>query len=253
MAGRYSTTLRIIRSGYVLLRGEEMRNSIKIISIIILFLLGMGFCLYFPYLLHSVTGINIYIYNSTDPAYSLIFLEIRKMCANVFLFLLIYFCIFILCNMKLHLSILNKSMLGASCIIVKGGFEGLGDPELDTQHVSTNPMRGFNSSKFQEKDEELLSLALFKDKNESLSTNSSSTTPQLNPDVKGVPIPYPPGYKTAGSSTSSLPDFPDFGSVNWYNPSSTSSTTTSEVTKKVSFNNNEEVTEIPNISSLKKE
>lgn len=143
--------------------------------------------------------------------------------------------------------------------VIIGGFEGLGDPELDTQHVSPNTMRTFNSSKFKEKDEELLSLALFNDQNESLSTNSSATPPRLNPDINGVPIPNPPGCKTAEPSTSNRPYF---GSFNWYSPTSSpitpagtpyESPTTSEVTKRVTFNDNEEVKEISLTTELNEE
>lgn len=89
--------------------------------------------------------------------------------------------------------------MGASGINIKGGFEGLGDTELDTQHVSPITMHRFNNSKLKEKDEDLLSLALSDAQNESLSTNS--TPPRLNPDVNGGPIPNPSGCKNAGPST----------------------------------------------------
>lgn len=89
--------------------------------------------------------------------------------------------------------------MGAYGINIKGGFEGLGDIELDTQHVSPITMQRFNNSKLKEKDEDLLSLALSDAQNESLSTNS--TPPRLNPDVNGGPIPNPSGCKNAGPST----------------------------------------------------
>jgi hypothetical protein len=252
MAGRYTATLRRIQSGYVLLRWKEI---IKIINISIFFLLGMGFCLYFPSLFSSVTGLTLY--NSTDLVYSMSLFEIRKTCAKVFGYLFLYFAIFIQYKLKLSRPILNKPMMGASGIIIKGGFEGLGDPELESQHVSPT-MRTFNS-KFTEKDEDLLSLALSDARNESLSTNSSTSPPRLNPDVNGVPIPNTPGCKTAGPSTGSRHYF---GSLYWYNPTSSPTTppgtpiepaiepaTTSEVTKKVRFNNIKEEQVIPKTSS----
>jgi len=36
--------------------------------------------------------------------------------------------------------------MGASCVIVHGGFEGLGDPNLDTQQETSKPRRMLNSS-----------------------------------------------------------------------------------------------------------
>ena len=109
--------------------------------------------------------------------------------------------------------------MGASGITIKGGFEGLGDTELDTQHVSPITMHRFNNSKLKEKDEDLLSLALSDAQNESLSTNS--TPPRLNPDVNGVPIPNPSGCKNAGPSKGGRPYL---GSLFWNNPSSCTTT-----------------------------
>jgi len=47
---------------------------------------------------------------------------------------------------KLTSSWANKALIGASCVIVRGGFEGLGDPDLDTQQETAKPRRLLNSS-----------------------------------------------------------------------------------------------------------
>jgi hypothetical protein len=36
--------------------------------------------------------------------------------------------------------------MGATCVIVHGGFEGLGDPDLDAQQETAKPRRMLNSS-----------------------------------------------------------------------------------------------------------
>lgn len=98
----------------------------------------MGLILAVPFLIYYFTGLNIYNKSSiSDSVYSMSLFEIRKNCATVLLFLLIYFVLF---NKNiLKQSILNKPIMGATCIIIKGGFEGLGDPELDEHHVTQKP------------------------------------------------------------------------------------------------------------------
>jgi len=181
----------IIRCNYVRLRGEEKSNSINTIYISILFLLGIGFCLYFPSFLEYVSGISLY--NSTDSNYFIYLDEIRKICANCFLYLLIYFCIFLQYRLNLSISSLNKSIL-TSTIIIKGGFEGLGDTEMDER--PTEPTRTF------------LEIINSKD---CLNSHVSN-----NPEVKDVSVPYPPETSNANkakpstesSSTSGYPSWP---------------------------------------------
>jgi len=88
--------------------------------------------------------------------------------------------------------------------------------------------------------------------------NCTSTKP-LNPEVKGVPIPYPPGYQTAGPSRGCRPSF---DSHSWdSSPPDTSTSagssfepaSTSECKKKVRFNDKDEVKEIPASDSYKQE
>jgi len=46
---------------------------------------------------------------------------------------------------KLSGSVARKALMGATCVIVRGGFEGLGDPDLDAQQETAKPRR-MNSS-----------------------------------------------------------------------------------------------------------
>jgi hypothetical protein len=236
-------------SGSVLLRREDESNSsLSTIYLNIFLLFGIGFCLSVPILIYFLTGVNIYNNSSfTDSIYSMSLFEIRKICATVCLYLLIYFVLFN--KNKLKQSILNKPIMWASCLIVRGGFEGLGDPELETQHVNPQPLRTLNSRKLKELDEDLLSLDLLDAQIESLSTSSPSTPPRLNPEVCGVTIPYPPGSKTAGPSTGSrlYNDSPYL-----YSPSP-GTAIPAEGKKKVRFNDNEEVQELPDLASFKQE
>lgn len=95
MGAKYSATLLKIRSGYVVLRGEDLSNSLNTIYIIIFFLLGMGICLYLPFLFYSMTDLNTYNNSSiTDAAYSRSFFEISKSCCCARMFF--YICLFIL-------------------------------------------------------------------------------------------------------------------------------------------------------------
>lgn len=154
----------------------------------------MWLCLYFPSLFYSVTGIDLY--NSTDSIYSMSLFEIRKICANVLLYLLIYLSIFIQYRLKLSIPILNKPIMAATCVVVKGGFEGLGDPALDVQ--PTKPSRSF------------LEIINSKD--------CLETLPRLNSAEKAVSAPYPPEAEgsnaihakpsTESTSTSGYPFWP---------------------------------------------
>ena len=192
----------------------DNNNNINIKYLNIGLLTGIVLILGVPTLIQKMTGVSIYDQSLiTESIYSESLIKIRKTCATVFVSLL-SFLLFLNID-RLKRTILKKPIMWAP-IFVKGGFEGLGDPELDTQHVSPNTMRTFNSSKLKENEEDLLSLALYNAQNESLSTNSSTTPPRLNLMSTVCPIPYPPGCKTAGPSTGS----PYFGSFNWYSPSS---------------------------------
>jgi hypothetical protein len=112
--------------------------------------------------------------------------------------LLIYFVLFN--KNKLKQSILNKPIMGASCVIVKGGFEGLGDPEMDEQHVTPKPMRTINNSQITDLGVEL-PLTLSATQNESHSKDNSATFPRLNPEVNAVPVPDQPEGSNANPST----------------------------------------------------
>jgi hypothetical protein len=168
-------------------------SSINIIYLNILLILGIVLCLYAPILFYSFTGVNIFNYSSiTDSVYSMSLFNFRICCATVFLHLLIY--LFVLNQNRLKLSIFNKPISLAATIIIKGGFEGLGDPSLDEQNVSSKYMRTLNSSKFTDLGVET-ARSLSATQKESPTKESSGTLTRLNPEV----IPHPPEGSYAGS------------------------------------------------------
>lgn len=89
--------------------------------------------------------------------------------------------------------------MGASCIVIKGGFEGLGDPELDEEYITQKSRR----EPFPELTRQ----------HEKLSRDFSVTLTRLNPEVYAVPEPYPAegSYakpSTERSATSGYPFWP---------------------------------------------
>ena len=166
MAEKYCATLRIIRNGFVQLRGEEMSNSINTIYVCIFFIFGIGFFIYFPSLFEFLSGIDLY--NSTDLENSKYFVEIRKIFANGFWYFCFYFFIFLHYRFKLSIPFMDKSIL-TSTIVIKGGFEGLGDTSMDVQQPKES--RSF------------LEIINSKDPLNSLMKN--------NPEVKDLLVHYP--------------------------------------------------------------
>jgi DNA polymerase type B, organellar and viral len=185
--GRFNATVRIIRNNYIQQRGEELSNIQNINYIIIFLLLLLVLCIYFPSLFYYFSGLDLY--NTTNSIYYMSLFEIRKACAIIFWHALFYLVIFIQYRFNLHIPIFNKPIILASTpIIIKGGFEGLGDPELDEQN--TKPRLTF----------------LERIKNESLITDSdlgvhskysSNTFPKFKPEVTAVSEPYPPESSNA--------------------------------------------------------
>jgi len=125
-----------------------------------LIVIGIILCLITPFLIYFLTGINIYdpdTHSLLDPlAYSDYtvaeisragvrpFFFIRTCLATIFFNLIV---LLILFNYtKLSGSWTNKALMGATCVIVHGGFEGLGDPDLDAQQETAKPRRMLNSS-----------------------------------------------------------------------------------------------------------
>jgi hypothetical protein len=244
MRGRYSATVL-----------SQSNCSINIIYLNIILLLGIVFFFGAPILIYMWTGVNIYDPNTiTNSPYSMALFKLRICLATVFVHLLIYFCIL---NKKwLKASIFNKPILLASSLIGTGGVEVLRDQELEAQHVTPKPMPTLNSNNGVFTSEDLLSFELWQAQNDSMGRNCTSTKP-LNPEVKGVPIPYPPGYQTAGPSRDCRPSF----SHSWdSSPPDTSTSvvndsfepaSTSEGKKKVRFKDKDEVKEIPESDSYK--
>jgi len=245
-----------MRGRYLLSYGLSLSNcSINIIYLNIILLLGILLIFGTPLLIYMWTGVNIYDPNTiTNSPYSMALFKLRICLATVFVHLLIYFCIL---NKKwLKASIFNKNILWASSLIGTGGVEVLRDQELEAQHVTPKPMPTLNSNNGVFTSEDLLSFELWQAQNDSMGRNCTSTKP-LNPEVKGVPIPYPPGFQTAGPSRDCRPSF----SHSWDSSSPDTSTSvvndsfepasTSEGKKKVRFKDKDEVKEIPDSDSYK--
>jgi hypothetical protein len=229
--------------------------SINKIYLNIILLLGIVLFFFAPILIYMLTGVNIYDPNNiTNSHYSMSLFKLRICLATVFVHLLIYFCIL---NKKwLKSSIFNKPILWASSLFGTGGVEVLGDQELEAQHVAPKPMPPLNSNNVAFTNEDLLSFELWQAQNDSMGINCTGTKP-LNPEVKGVPIPYPPGYQTAGQSRGCRPVF---DSHSWDSSTPDTSTSavssfeqasTSECKKKVRFTGIDEVKEIPDSDSYK--
>ncbi len=126
----------------------------------ILIIIGMVLCLITPFLIYFLLGINIYDTDTDSLQDSLAYSEysvaeisgagvrpfffIRICLATILLNLIV---LFILFNYtKLTGSWANKALMSATCVIVHGGFEGLGDPDLDAQQETAKPRRMLNSS-----------------------------------------------------------------------------------------------------------
>ena len=180
---RFISTLQSLRISSGLLRGEEVsKYSININYFNSFLLLGIGFCLFAPILIYYLTGVNIYDkYSFTDSASSSPLYNIRLCCATVFLNLIILFVY--LNNNKF--SKLNKPIMWASTLIVKGGFEGLGWSDIEEQPENSKSMRSLYNSKFTDLEVEL-PLSLSATQKESQIKDSSSTTPLLNSEIINV-------------------------------------------------------------------
>lgn len=83
--------------------------------------------------------------------------------------------------------------MGAASVIVTGGFEGLGDPELDANHETTKARRKLNSSHS--------TTALEMERNSfSMSTtqmNREDKLNEVNPEGEAVPIRIQTGMRTS--------------------------------------------------------
>lgn len=96
--------------------------------------------------------------------------------------------------------------MGASCVIVRGGFEGLGDPELDAQHDTSKVTRRLNSSQIitaSEVERNSLSMSATHMATQRQREDSQNSLTDVNPDGKAVPI----RIQTGISSSSRFMDF----------------------------------------------
>ena len=94
--------------------------------------------------------------------------------------------------------------MGASCVIVRGGFEGLGDPDLDSQHETQKYASNLNRSlSITEVERDSFSMSATQMEYHRQRENSKGTLPPVNHEGKAVPIPIQIGL----SSSSRLMDF----------------------------------------------
>lgn len=171
-----------------------------------------------PILIHSYTGLNLYdTYSFKDSlSYSEFFeadvAEARgtplfhiRICLATMLFNFIVLFFFFLLNFnKLSGSFKNKAVMGASCVIVRGGFEGLGDPDLDSQHETQKYASNLNRSlSITEVERDSFSMSATQMEYHRQRENSKGTLPPVNYEGKAVPIPIQIGL----SSSSRFMDF----------------------------------------------
>lgn len=94
--------------------------------------------------------------------------------------------------------------MGASCVIVRGGFEGLGDPDLDSQHETQKYASNLNRSlSITEVERDSFSMSATQMEYHRQRENSKGTLPPVNYEGKAVPIPIQIGL----SSSSRFMDF----------------------------------------------
>lgn len=167
-----------------------------------MFILGMVLCLGAPIFINTLTGVNIY---DPDLKYSMSFFQFRICCATVFLHLLIYFFVLNKIKIRLKLSIFNKPVMWAAPLIIRGGFDGLGDPDLDIQHEASKDTRRLNSSPSItaiEMERNSLSLSATQMEYHRQKENSKATMPLVNPEgCPAVPIPIQTGITSSSRFT----------------------------------------------------
>lgn len=210
-------------------------NSVLVkTSLNICLVLGIVLCLIAPVLIYSFTGFNLY------ESYSLVnyipnrecsaadvqgtattyLFQIRTCLATILFNLILLF--FLFNYNKLTGPLAKKAVMGATCVIVRGGFEGLGDPALDENYTTPKSIRTAMPQESQNK-------------------NSSGSFPPLNLEVNGVLVSYPPEGSNAKhkekNTTSGYPFWPNLPESN-SEPASTS-----EDNKKVRINGYTEVKE----------
>ena len=210
---------RVISYKYVesMLAGIKSKiHKIKLVfmnstSLNIWLILCIVLCLTTPILIYSFTELNLYdTYSFKDflnysmcraadvPGETGTFLiQIRSGLATILFNLIVLF--FLFNSNKLRGSLTNKIVMGASCVRVSGGFDGLGDSDLNAQHETSKETR--NSYKNP-------SLKALEDERDRLLTpkqteNSNDTMPVVNPEGPAASIPI----KTGMSTSSRFMDF----------------------------------------------
>jgi hypothetical protein len=189
-------------------------------------------CLIAPVLIYSFTGFNLYeTYSLKDPfSYSeCSAADVKgafqfRTCLSTILFNLII--LFFLFNYKLTGPLAKKAIIGATCVRVRGGFEGLGDPELDEHHTTPKPIR----------------TAMLQ---ESKNKDTSSSFPPLNLEVNGVPVTYSPeGSNAKHTEKNTQKGYPFWPRIPNLPESNSDTASTSEDKKKVRINGYTEVKEM---------
>jgi len=178
MADRYSATLLRIRCAFVEILGEGVRKNIITILIFIFFILGSYFVVFFPHIFEYFTKIDLF--NTTITNYPITVFVVKKAYKIVWRSWFVLFFVFFKWRFNFNLSIsrLKKPLIAVAPIIITGGFEGLGDPEVFEQ--PTKPRVS------------LLELMSGKAKISELGWQSKETSdslPRLNQDVHTVSPP----------------------------------------------------------------
>lgn len=176
--------------------------------------LGIVLCLMAPILIYSITGLNLYDTYSFKDSFSYReccgadvdvagapgtpLFHIRTCLATILFNLVLLF--FLINSNKLSGSLATKVVMGATCITVRGGFEGLGDPDLDAQAGTSTATRRLNSSlstQALEMERDSLLMSSTQREYQRQRENSKTTLTEVNPEGKAVPIPIQTGFSTS--------------------------------------------------------
>lgn len=171
--------------------------------------LGIVLCLMAPILIYSISGFNLYDTSSIQDSFSyseccaadvagapgIHLVQIRICLATILYNLIVLFCFFNYNKLSGYLP--NKAVMAATCVIVRGGFEGLGEPGLDAQHETHNATHRLNRSLTQtEAERDSLSMSATQMEYNRQRENSKGTLPSVGyayPDSPAVPIPIQKG------------------------------------------------------------
>ena len=196
----------------------KIKSVVAKTSVNIWLVLGIVLCFLAPIFIHSITGLNLYETYSFNDSFSYIefcaadvaepkgtpLFHIRSCLATILFNLIVLFCL--INYNKLTGSLAKKAIMGATLVKVCGGFEGLGETDLDAQHETPKATRRLNSSlnpTALEVERNSLSMSATQMEYQRQMEISKVTIKEVNPEGKAVPIPIQTGI----SSSSRFMDF----------------------------------------------